>query len=100
MTRKTAVFIFPLIFLFLGHLQKSPVNGVVVAAVIGKDIYFHLMLTSHLLLTALTPLLKGLIILYNSHLTSHKPILTALRPEAAAVFSLHTGRQGSRSAQS
>lgn len=39
-TRKTAVFIFPLIFLFLGHLQKSPVNGVVVAAVIGKDIYF------------------------------------------------------------
>lgn len=65
------------------------------------DTDLQLMQTPHLLLTTLTPLLKGLIKLDNSRLTSQSSELTVLCPLAAAasVFSLHAGCRGSQSAQ-
>lgn len=61
---------------------------------------FQLMQMSHLLLNILTPLLKGLITLHNSRLTSPSAVLTVLCPVAAAasVFLLCTCHRGSRSA--
>lgn len=54
------------------------------------------------LLTALTPLLKGLIMLDNARLTLQPSGFlsrTATAAAAASVFSLHTDRRGSESAQ-
>lgn len=82
-TEKLRVFI---LFYFSGPVRGMSTSCCTCICCHWQDIYFHLTLTSHLLPTALTRLLQGLIILFNSHLTSHEPFWLCYFPEQQLFY--------------